>query len=114
MEKMHLNGIEFHIEQRTHPPQTLIGFRKNVRTHEKAKLIYEDVIQPQSAAHRRRQASIHLKKTFGNLSHGVILKNLRKDKPGCRTFKFSRDYLTERRISLINPDGKASQHFCVD
>ncbi|KAH9371294.1 hypothetical protein HPB48_016327 [Haemaphysalis longicornis] len=62
MEKVVLARLEWHLENNSHLPATMVGFRKHVSTQGIAKRIHEDVYAQPSAAQLRTIVGVDIKK----------------------------------------------------
>ncbi|KAM7289705.1 hypothetical protein ISCGN_029833 [Ixodes scapularis] len=111
MEKMALNRLEWHLEATNQLAHTLVGFRKHVSAQDVAKMIKEQVYDNPSTVQQRTIVAVDLKRAFDNVTHEAILRNLRETNPGNRMCRYVKNFLKDRTVRILDPEGQPSEPF---
>lgn len=111
MEKMALNRLEWHLEATNQLAHTLVGFRKHVSTQDVAKMIKEQVYDNPSTVQQRTIVAVDLKRAFDNVTHEAILRNLRETNPGNRMYRYVKNFLKDRTVRILDPEGQPSEPY---
>ncbi|EEC06588.1 reverse transcriptase, putative [Ixodes scapularis] len=87
----------------------MVGFRQHMSTQDVARRIRTDFYDYKSTTHQRTIVGVDIHKAFDNVDPAAMLQNLDETQPGCRLFNYVKNFLTDRTLFIIDPDGNPSQ-----
>lgn len=107
VERMVFKRLQRHLDTTHQMPPTMYGFRGCLSTHDVLVQIHELVIKKAKNPTPRAILALDLKGAFDHVTHDSILRNLRDTGCGERTFKYVRDFLSNRTAKIKIGDEKS-------